>query len=301
MFLPTGNISFEKLESDLLSEKVVSVTLLRLDKIHKEVSGNKLFKLHYFIEACLQTTHKTILTFGGAFSNHLVATAFLCKEKGIKSIGVVRGEEPKTFSHTLLRCKELGMELKFVTRSAYKEIDNYEFIEELKQEYGLSTIVPEGGYAVEGMKGAALIMNLLDNKEYSHICTCVGTATTLSGLLKNNKTDAKIIAVPAIKNMTDILARVLQLTGLTHEENLTIFGDYHFGGYAKYNTELITFMNTFYTEYTIPTDFVYTAKMMFAIFDKIKEGYFPKGSKIICLHTGGLQGNASLPKGTLIF
>jgi 1-aminocyclopropane-1-carboxylate deaminase len=301
MFLPTDNISFDNLESDFLSENGVSVTMLRLDKIHEEVSGNKLFKLHYFVEACLQTTYKTILTFGGAFSNHLVATAFLCKEKGIKCIGVVRGEEPTTLSHTLLRCKELGMHLQFVTRAAYKDIDSNEYIEELNQAYGLSTIIPEGGYATEGMKGAALIMNLLENKEYAHVCTCVGTATTLSGLLNNNKSKAKIIAVPAIKNMTDILARVHQLTGLSHEKDLTIFGDYHFGGYAKYNTELIKFMNTFYTEYAIPTDFVYTAKMMFAIFDKIKEGYFPKGSSIICLHTGGLQGNASLPNGMLIF
>jgi 1-aminocyclopropane-1-carboxylate deaminase len=297
MFLPINNISFDKLESNFLSEKGVSVTMLRLDKIHDEVSGNKLFKLHYFIETCLQTAHKTMLTFGGAFSNHLVATAFLCKEKGIKCIGVIRGEEPAILSHTLLRCKALGMQLHFISRNDYKNIGN---TDALINTFGNCTIVPEGGYGMDGAKGAALIMDIIKKENASHICTCVGTATTLAGLLLNNSS-AKTIAVPVIKNMVDINDRLLQLTGSRYGDNLTIFGDYHFGGYAKYNTELIAFMNTFYTKYTIPTDFVYTAKMMFAIFDKIKEGYFPKGSSIICLHTGGLQGNASLPNGMLIF
>jgi 1-aminocyclopropane-1-carboxylate deaminase len=297
MFLPTDNISFDKLESNFLSKTGVSVTLLRLDKIHDEVSGNKLFKLHYFIEDCLQTSHKTMLTFGGAFSNHLIATAFLCKEKGIKCIGVVRGEKPTTLSHTLLRCKTLGMQLHFISRNDYRNIGNKD---SLINTFGNCTIVPEGGYGLDGARGSALIMDIIKKENASHICTCVGTATTLAGLLLNNS-NANIIAVPVIKNMVDINDRLLQLTGSRYGDNLTIFGDYHFGGYAKYNTELIDFMNTFYTKYAIPTDFVYTAKMMFVIFDKIKEGYFSKGSSIICLHTGGLQGNASLPNGTLIF
>jgi 1-aminocyclopropane-1-carboxylate deaminase len=301
MFLPTDTISFDKLESDFLSKNGVSVTVLRLDKIHDEVSGNKLFKLHYFVEACLQNTHKVMLTFGGAFSNHLVATAFLCKEKGIKSIGIVRGEESKSLSHTLSTCKELGMHLHFISRSAYKNIEDVETIKILRDTFGECTIVPEGGFSVEGAKGASLIMNILKNEKYSHICTCVGTATTLAGLLMNNKNNAAIIAVPVIKNMTDIDERIQKLIGNLYKNNLSIFSDYHFGGYAKYKNELIHFMNQFYTDYTIPTDFVYTAKMMFAIFDKIKNRYFAKGSNIVCLHTGGLQGNASLPTGTLIF
>jgi 1-aminocyclopropane-1-carboxylate deaminase len=301
MFLPTDTISFDKLESDFLSDKDLSIAVVRLDKIHDEVSGNKLFKLHYFVADCLQTFHKTMLTFGGAFSNHLVATAFLCKEKGIKCIGIVRGEEPEELSHTLLRCKELGMQLQFISRDAYKNIDDNEAIKDLQTTFGECTIVPEGGYSNEGAKGASLIMDIVKNEKYSHISTCVGTATTLSGLLMNNEKNAEIIAVPVIKNMTDIPDRIKQLTGNSYSNTLSIFGDYHFGGYAKYNAELIAFMNAFYSEYAIPTDFVYTAKMMFAILNKIKNGYFPKGSNIACLHTGGLQGNASLPTGTLIF
>jgi 1-aminocyclopropane-1-carboxylate deaminase len=301
LFLPTDNISFDKLESNFLSENSVSLTVLRLDKIHEEVSGNKLFKLHYFVEACLQTYHKTILTFGGAFSNHLVATAFLCKEKGIKCIGIVRGEAPTKLSHTLVRCKELGMQLHFISRLAYKKMEGDETIKNLQNTFGECTIVPEGGFGNEGARGASLIMNFLKNESYSHVCTCVGTATTLTGLLMNNKNNATIIAIPVIKNMTDIEQRVQQLTNHSDTNNLSILGDYHFGGYAKYSNELIHFMNKFYTDYAIPTDFVYTAKMMFGIFDKIENAYFTKGSNILCLHTGGLQGNTSLPVGSLIF
>ncbi len=301
MFLSTDNISFDKLESNFLTESGVSVTVLRLDKIHGEVSGNKLFKLHYFVEKCLQTSHKTILTFGGAFSNHLLATAFLCKEKGIKCIGIVRGEEPTKLSHTLQRCIELGMYLHFISRAEYKNIEEDQAIKNLQNTFGECTIVPEGGFGNEGARGASLIMNFLKYKNYSHVCSCVGTATTLAGLLLNNENNAQIIAVPVIKNMTDIEERIQTLTTNSYNNNLSIFSAYHFGGYAKYNAELLVFMNQFYTDYNIPTDFVYTAKMMFAIYDKIKEGYFAKGSNIVCLHTGGLQGNASLPISTLIF
>ncbi len=301
MFLSTDNISFDKLESRFLTENDVSVTVLRLDKIHDEVSGNKLFKLHYFVEECFHFKNKTMITFGGAFSNHLVATAFLCKEKGIKSVGIVRGEEHKMLSHTLQRCQEFGMQLQFITREAYKYIDNTKFLSDLKNKFGECTIVPEGGFSNEGARGASLIMNILKYEKYSHICTSVGTATTSAGLLMNNENNAQIIAVPIIKNMTDIKERIQQLTNYSYKNNLTIFSDYHFGGYAKYNNELLYFMNRFYTDYTIPIDFVYTAKMMYAIFDKIKNGYFERGSKIVCLHTGGLQGNKSLPPESLIF
>ncbi len=301
MHLPITNISFDKLETAYLKERGIAVNVMRLDKIHEQVSGNKLFKLHYFIEECLATSHKTMLTFGGAFSNHLVAAAFLCKEKGIKCIGVVRGEEPKILSHTLVQCKKLGMHLHFISREEYKKIEESAYLEKLNKHFGNFTIVPEGGYAKAGAKGAALILDLLNDKHFTHICTCVGTATTLAGILLNAKRTQKVIAIPVIKNMTDIVERAKNITGIDFEEKLIQFTNYHFGGYAKYNSDLIAFMNRFYEQYNIPTDFVYTAKMMYAIMHKIEMGYFNKGSNILCLHTGGLQGNNSLPKGTLIF
>jgi 1-aminocyclopropane-1-carboxylate deaminase len=296
MHLPISNISLDKIESHLLLQKGIKLSILRLDKIHEDVSGNKLFKLHYFIENCLQTIHKTLLTFGGAYSNHLVATAFLCKANNIKCIGIVRGEKPVILSHTLLKCEALGMQLQFVSRSDYKNMHDANAIE---KKYGACMIVPEGGYDADGAKGASLIMNILKGKTATHICTCVGTGTTLAGLLKHNSLNAEIIAVPAIKNMTDIQERIFFLSGKKY--NPTIFGDYHFGGYAKYDEKLIQFMNTFYAAHQIPTDFVYTAKMLYAIMDNIENNYFKSGSSIICVHTGGLQGNNSLPKNSLIF
>jgi 1-aminocyclopropane-1-carboxylate deaminase len=301
MHLPISNITLDNLTSDLLSQKEITLSILRLDKIHADVSGNKLFKLHYYVQECLQSEHKTMLTFGGAYSNHLVATAFLCNEKGIKSIGIVRGDEPKNLSHTLQRCRAFGMQLHFISRDQYKITNNDEAYLALINTHGDCTIVPEGGYGNLGAKGASLIMDILKVENPSYICTCVGTATTLAGLVMNKIANEKIIAIPAIKNMTDIFTRIKELTHLNVEDNLIILGDYHFGGYAKYNSELINFMNQFYSEYNIPTDIVYTAKMMYAVMDKIANNYFEKGSNIVCIHTGGLQGNASLPSGTVIF
>ena len=301
MELNIKNISFDKIFNREIINQNLSLTVLRLDKIHEDVSGNKVFKLYYFINECIKSSHKTMLTFGGAYSNHLVATAFLCKQKNIKCIGIVRGEEPKTLSHTLLRCKQFGMELKFISREAYQNFeDNREQIFLFKEKFGDFTIVPEGGYNTIGAKGASLIMDIVKQKHYSHVCTAVGTATTLAGLILNKDLEQEIIAIPVIKNMVDIPER-LKLLGINENEKPTVFSDYHFGGYAKHTPELISFMNSFYVETHIPTDFVYTAKMMYAIYDKIKSGYFESGSNILCIHTGGLQGNKSLPAGTLIF
>lgn len=299
MFLPLHNVTLDEISSNILSEKDIKLSVLRLDKIDEVVSGNKLFKLQYFIAQCLQSTHKTIVTFGGAFSNHLVATASLCKAYNIKCIGIVRGEEPAIWSPTLNHCKRLGMELQFISRNTYKNVTKDDHIKSLINNFENCTIIPEGGFAAEGARGASLIMDLITNNNPTHICTCVGTATTLAGLLQNNVTNAEIIAVPAIKNMIDIEERILELTKKKY--NFTIFNEYHFGGYAKFNDSLINFMNTFYLENQIPTDFVYTAKMFYGILDKIETGFFKKGSNIICLHTGGLQGNQSLATGVLNF
>lgn len=278
----------------------ITLSVARLDKIHPEVSGNKLFKLYYFVEECLQTSHKTILTFGGAYSNHLAATAFLCRETNLKCIGIVRGEQSKYLSHTLTQCRENGMELHFVSRSEYKQFKEINE-ENIIKSYGECITIPEGGYSTTGAKGASMITDGIAEKNFTHICTAVGTATTLAGLLNGKKPAQKIIGVPVLKNMTDIYERLDHLLPADQKEYPEIFNDYHFGGYAKYTDELLLFMNGFFATHNIPTDFLYTGKLMFAIIDKIKNGYFEKGSRIICLHTGGLQGNLSLQKGKLIF
>ena len=288
------------LHDELFRQKKISVAVLRLDAIHPVVSGNKLFKLHYFLKEAINTEHKTVLTFGGTYSNHLVATAFACQANGLKSIGIVRGEKPASLSSTLQQCMNYGMQLAFISREAYQEKETISFQNELKNKWGECCIVPEGGYHPLGAKGASLIQDLIKDDNYSHVCTASGTATTAAGLLLGGT--QKVISVPVLKGMTDIAARINFLCGGSFKkEQLEIFDQYHFGGYAKKTPELIEFMNELWRRHRLPTDFVYTAKLFFAIYDKIKKDHFPSGSHIICLHTGGLQGNNSLPAGSLLF
>jgi 1-aminocyclopropane-1-carboxylate deaminase len=295
MFFDISNISFNRLESGLFNEKQVSVTVLRLDELHPVVSGNKLFKLHYYLEDALATSYQTILSFGGAYSNHLVATAFACRSLNIKSIGIVRGEEPGKYSTTLEQCMEYGMKLKFVSRSDYAMKDDPSFIDLLQKEFGACTVIPEGGYHPKGARGAALIMDLVQDRGFSHICTSVGTATTLAGLLMASNKEQCIVGIPVLKGLADVHERISYLTGKSIKtEHLTILGNYHFGGYAKKNDSLIQFMNRCWQQFELPLDFVYTAKMFFGVMNSIEHGFFPPGSNICCLHTGGLQGNDSL-------
>jgi 1-aminocyclopropane-1-carboxylate deaminase/D-cysteine desulfhydrase-like pyridoxal-dependent ACC family enzyme len=239
-----------------------------------------------------------ILTFGGAYSNHLVATAFACKAAGLKSVGFVRGEKPIALSPTLRSCIEYGMQLHFLTRAEYETKDSVEFLEKKLHQFKDFMIVPEGGYHPKGAAGAALICELIDEK-CTHICTALGTATTMAGLLMGAKSHQQIIGIPVLKGMTDINERINYLTNSHH--TFELIDGYHFGGYAKKTTELISFMNKLYQQYNLPTDFVYTGKMMLGIFDAVEKGYFPPGANIMCVHTGGLQGNVSLSLGTLIF
>jgi 1-aminocyclopropane-1-carboxylate deaminase len=295
------NAPVEVLYDELFHQKKVSVSVLRLDKLHPIVSGNKLFKLHYFLQDALQSKHKTIVTFGGAYSNHLVATAYACKAYGLKSIGIVRGQKPMVLSSTLQQCINYGMQLKYIARELYAQKETTNFTTQINNGFGECIIIPQGGYHPLGAKGAALIYGAIAHNNYSHLCTCTGTATTLAGLLIGSN-GQQIISVPALKGINDIGERIDFLCGVNcKKDNLQIFNDYHFGGYAKKTPQLISFMNYLWRQYQLPTDFVYTAKLFFAIFDKIKNNYFEQHSNILCLHTGGLQGNASLPENSLLF
>jgi len=302
MLFDISKAVIEELHDDLFLQKQVKVAVLRLDKIHPLVSGNKIFKLQYFLQEALEYDHKTILSFGGAYSNHLAATAYACKSLQLKSIGIVRGEKPENLSHTLQQCITDGMQLKFISREEYDKKETLNFIKSIKNEFGDCIIIPEGGYHPLGAKGASLIMNLLKEKDFTHICTASGTATTLAGLLMAANPGQAIISIPVLKGITDTAERIKYLTGKQAvTENLKILPNYHFGGYAKKNDQLIEFMNQCWLQHQLPLDYVYTAKMFYAVVDSVKNNYFEKGSEIICLHTGGLQGNKSLPLGTLLF
>ncbi|WP_418511806.1 1-aminocyclopropane-1-carboxylate deaminase/D-cysteine desulfhydrase [Corallibacter sp.] len=278
------------LNEDVISSslKNVSLSLKREDVIHEYVSGNKYRKLKYNIQQAQKEKKEILLTFGGAFSNHIAAVSAIGSLFGLKTIGVVRGEELKdsyASNATLLFAKSQGMQFEFVSRSVYREKNTESFVRKLKEKFGDFYLIPEGGTNNLAVKGCEEILTDNDNS-FDFICCPVGTGGTISGLINSSLSHQKIIGFPALKG--DFLRK--DISKFANKSNWELISDYHFGGYAKINTELISFINQFKVENNIQLDPVYTGKMMFGIFDLIKKEYFPKDSKILAIHTGGLQG-----------
>lgn len=288
-------ISVDQVSFPFLKEKKVEMDVLRLDKIHPEISGNKWFKLNLYIEQAKKENKKTILTFGGAWSNHILATAAACRLHQLESIGIIRGEENTELSFTLQQAADAGMKLVYVNRTDYRnkiipasiQSDNYYCIN-------------EGGYGEKGATGAAAILTYCNKETYSHICCAAGTGTMAAGLINASFASNTITAISVLKNNFELEEKIKSLV-TNHQQNFSIIHDYHFGGYAKYKPGLIRFMNEYYSSTNIPSDFVYTGKLFFAIDDLIRNNYFAPGSRLLLIHSGGLQGNCSFNKGTLIF
>jgi D-cysteine desulfhydrase len=278
----------------------ITADLLRLDKIHPVISGNKWFKLKFHLENFFAGNYNGLITFGGAWSNHIVATACACFLQKIKCVGIIRGEKPAQLSFTLQQAESYGMQLKFISRADYKQKDKAECRETIGKEFPGYYFIPEGGAGPAGEKGAAEILQLANPADYSHIICAVGTGTMMRGLAMAAKNHKKIIGIPVLK-FSNENHRQAGIVETRHALCLPKNTGYHFGGYAKYNGTLIEFMNEFYRQTAIPTDFVYTGKLMFAVNDLAVKNFFPPGSRLLIIHSGGLQGNASLPKGTLIF
>lgn len=266
----------------------VTLYVKREDAIHPFVSGNKYRKLKYNLLEAEKLGYKTLLTFGGAFSNHIAAVASAGQFMGFKTIGVIRGDELKDTVNdnaTLHFAQQSGMQFEFVSREAYRGKTSDLFIKKLKTKFGNFYLIPEGGTNTLAIKGCEEILNE-DDRVFDYICCAVGTGGTISGLINCSKPGQQVLGFPALKG--DFLQQDISKFAL--KTNWELETDYHFGGYAKINAELITFINQFKKEYGIPLDPVYTGKMMFGIFDLIEKGYFPKESKILAIHTGGLQG-----------
>lgn len=234
-----------------------------------------------------------MLTFGGAFSNHILATAVVGKMAGFKTIGIIRGDElGKDFTKTLATNSTLkqaskhGMKFEFISREYYREKTRPQFIETLQEKHGDFYSIPEGGTNELAIKGCEEILTTEDS-QFNYICSCVGTGGTISGIINKAKDHQKVIGFPALKG--DFLENEI-LKYAKKQENWELIKEYHFGGYGKYTDELIHFINRFKSETDIPLDPIYTGKMMFGIVDMIKKNRFPNGSKILIIHTGGLQG-----------
>jgi 1-aminocyclopropane-1-carboxylate deaminase len=276
--------------------KDVTVSVVRLDEVHPEVSGNKWFKLAGYLELFQQGTYEGVVTWGGAYSNHIHATAAACRTLGIRCAGLIRGEEPKMYAPTLHDAAAWGMELRFLSRQQYRERT---IPEEWKKDFGQFLPIPEGGYGVPGLKGFAALATELSS--YTHILLAAGTGTTLAGLVAANTPDQMIVGVSVLKNHQSLKEEINSLLPAAQANKFQLEDRYHFGGYAKRSAELTGFMNRWYLDTGIPSDFVYTGKLFFALEDLMRRQAFPPGSRIAVIHSGGLQGNRSLPKGTLIF
>ena len=268
--------------------KGISLVIKREDLIHPFVSGNKFRKLKYNLRQAKIENQTTLLTFGGAYSNHIAAVAYAGKENDFKTIGVIRGDELTDKiddNPTLKFAQECGMQLVFVSRDNYRLKSAPSFLEQLEQQYGSFYLVPEGGTNALAIKGCEEILTNEDTS-FDYIGCAVGTGGTISGIINSALPHQKVLGFPALKGgfLQD------EIRNFVHNDNWELITDYHFGGYGKVTNDLIDWINQFYEQTQIPLDPVYTGKMVFGIVDLIAKNYFPENAKILLIHTGGLQG-----------
>jgi 1-aminocyclopropane-1-carboxylate deaminase len=266
----------------------ISLEIKREDLLHPFISGNKFRKLKYNLLQAKAENQKTVLTFGGAYSNHIAAVAYAGKEQGFKTIGVIRGDELAgkiAENPTLKFAQECGMQFEFVTREDYRLKTEPDFIANLEQKFGSFYLVPEGGTNEYAIKGCEEILTEEDAK-FDYVCCAVGTGGTISGIINSALPHQKVLGFPALKG--DFLKD--EIRKFATNENWELITYYHFGGYGKVNEELIQFINQFYKQTQVPLDPIYTGKMVFGVIDLIQKNYFPDNAKILLIHTGGLQG-----------
>ena len=278
-----------RIENEHTVKAGVSLHLVREDLNHPKVSGNKWWKLKYNLEEARYQEQGTLLTFGGAYSNHIYATASAAHEEKFESIGVIRGEETFPLNATLSFAKRQGMRLNYVSRETYKKKGTKELEKELRKRFGNFYMIPEGGTNILAIKGVEEWGQLLRNEiDFDYLCLPVGTGGTLAGMV-NVLNEKKIIGFSSLKGGTFLYDEVKKWSSKSFD-NCTIETKYHFGGYAKVTKELIEFINSFEKQYEIPLDPVYTGKMIYGVFNLLYQKKFEPGSKVLLLHTGGLQG-----------
>ena len=282
---------FETIAQNIPDQQIsfhdITFIIRRLDLVHPQISGNKFFKLKYnFLEAKRQG-YQHILSFGGAYSNHIAATAFAAQQFGFKSVGVIRGEElaDRPLNPTLATAQQFGMKLHFVSRDEYRRKQRPEYLAELARHFPEHYVIPEGGTNALAIQGCQEILKDSD-AQFDVICCAVGTGGTISGLIEASHAHQQILGFSALKG-SFLKDEVAQLTKKT---NWNILDDYCCGGYAKTSAALVQFIRDFEAEFSILLEQVYTAKMLMGIFDLIEKNYFLARSKLLVIHSGGLQG-----------
>jgi 1-aminocyclopropane-1-carboxylate deaminase len=288
----------QRLDLPVCREKKIQLFVKRDDLIHPVLSGNKYRKSKYNLEFAFQNNIQTIITFGGAYSNHLHAIAGICHDLGLQSIGIVRGDGPDPNNSTLNWCLEKGMQLFFVNRSDYRLKEESREVSEIISKFPGAMVIPEGGANLLALPGVGEIVEELQeqlNRQPDFIFCASGTGTTAAGLLNAAPDTTRILAFSVLK--TDYLrAEILNYTGEDKSSQLVFNATYHFGGYARYTPELLSFIAAKEAETGIEIDHIYNGKALYGFFDLLSKNYFPEHSTIVWLHTGGIQGKAGLRK-----
>ena len=281
--IKTENIclEFQNLNHD------VKIYMKREDLIHPIISGNKFRKLKYNLKELKKNKNSLLITFGGAFSNHLLAVAYLGKIEGIKTLAIVRGEELKDYklNTTLQKCSDFGMKFEFVSREKYRERNTNKYNYELQNKFKNAYIIPEGGTNKLGVKGCEEILSKYDKEFFDVVCVPVGSGGTFSGLINSSLEKQKILGFSALNNSN--ISEVINK--FAKKDNWKLFDESFFGGYAKFNNELINFINNFYERYNIRLDSIYNAKMILRIIDLINNNNWIFGKNILIINTGGTQ------------
>ena len=280
-----------KLNQQIFSERYlnneIEVFIKRLDLIDPFISGNKLFKLKHNVDRALLKKKNMLITFGGAFSNHILATAAYAKKKNIDCLAIVRGEEYSELNPLLTLAKEYGMNFCFVSRKEYAKRNDNNYISELIRKYKKAFIVPEGGNNKLGVLGAEEILETQD-KSFDYIICPIGTGATLSGIVNSSNRSQKVIGINCINDTKDINKNISQKT---NKKNWEIINEFNFGGFAKFDNLLTEYLKKFKLNYMITLDLNYTTKMFFGFEKLIERRYFQRKSKVLLIHTGGIYGN----------
>jgi 1-aminocyclopropane-1-carboxylate deaminase len=297
----------QQINSEIARHAGVDLYVLRLDLMHPWVNGNKWFKLKYNLLEAKEKNFTTLLTFGGAYSNHIYATAAAGNLFGFRTIGVIRGEERLPLNPTLSFAVQQGMQLVYLNREMYRQRNTPALEEYLQQRFGEVFVIPEGGSNLNGVRGCTEIIDRAmptAGYAFDHICVACGTATTLAGIALSLHEGQRAIAFPVLKNGAFLAQEIESLltnylaSGLpapyTSPASWELVCDYHFGGYAKVNNDLLSFSQQFTEEHGVPLDYVYTAKMFYGVMDLLKQGFFSRGDSLLLVHTGGLQGNVGM-------
>ncbi|MEP6734783.1 MAG: pyridoxal-phosphate dependent enzyme [Chryseolinea sp.] len=275
----------QELFDPLFVENDVRLFVKREDLNHPTVSGNKWWKLKYNLDEALRLSQDTLLTYGGAFSNHIFATAAAAHAAGLKSIGVIRGEETLPLNNILLFAQSQGMILYYASREDFKRKNGNHEIRNLKDKFGEFYLIPEGGSNELAIKGVEEFARILGT-DFDYLCCAVGTGATLAGLIRGLKGEKIILGFTVLKG--DGWEDEVQCFNPIYS-NWRLIKDYHEGGYAKTNPSLSSFMTSFTVQHSIPLEHVYTGKMFKGIYDLISKGDFKRGSKIMAIHSGGIH------------